>query len=102
MSSSPYISTLLLHQGLDLINRMLCFNPSKRITVDEALHHPYLQSFLNQGDLVAAGRAHEWSSADLMVLGGDYEKLRKMWKTSKQIKQALYDEILVMKQQQRC
>ena len=29
--------------GLDLIRRMLCFNPDKRITVDEVLAHPYLQ-----------------------------------------------------------
>lgn len=26
----------------DLLDRMLVFDPSKRITVDEALHHPYL------------------------------------------------------------
>ena len=31
--------------ALDLIRRMLCFNPSHRITVEEALTHPYLKSF---------------------------------------------------------
>lgn len=30
-------------EGLDLMRRMLCFNPDKRITVDEVLAHPYLQ-----------------------------------------------------------
>jgi len=30
--------------GLDLLERMLTFNPGKRITVEEALKHPYLAS----------------------------------------------------------
>lgn len=29
-------------QALDLLAMMLRFNPNKRITVDEALEHPYL------------------------------------------------------------
>ena len=32
-------------QGIDLIRRMLCFNPKQRITVDEVLAHPYLRDF---------------------------------------------------------
>ena len=31
--------------ALDLLSRMLRFNPSERITVDEALAHPYVASF---------------------------------------------------------
>jgi serine/threonine protein kinase len=31
-------------QGVDLLRRMLQLNPSKRITIDEALEHPYLAS----------------------------------------------------------
>ncbi|KAL5229892.1 hypothetical protein ABZP36_028668 [Zizania latifolia] len=30
--------------AVDLLERMLVFDPSRRITVDEALHHPYLSS----------------------------------------------------------
>jgi serine/threonine protein kinase len=33
-----------LQVGLDLLDRMLTFNPGKRITVEEALKHPYLAS----------------------------------------------------------
>lgn len=33
------------NEGLDLLRKMLCFNPDKRITVEEALHHPYLKMF---------------------------------------------------------
>lgn len=32
-------------EGIDLIRRMLCFNPKKRITVDEVLNHPYIRDF---------------------------------------------------------
>lgn len=28
--------------GLDLLSKMLIFDPNKRINVDEALNHPYL------------------------------------------------------------
>ncbi|XP_074318818.1 mitogen-activated protein kinase 4-like [Silene latifolia] len=33
--------------GLDLLNKMLQFNPDKRITVAEALQHPYIPSMCN-------------------------------------------------------
>jgi len=32
------------HQALELLGMMLRFDPQKRITVDEALEHPYLAS----------------------------------------------------------
>jgi len=31
--------------GLDLLNKMLSFNPNTRISVDEALNHPYLEQY---------------------------------------------------------
>jgi serine/threonine protein kinase len=33
--------------ALDLISKMLQFNPKKRITIDEVLRHPYLRDFHN-------------------------------------------------------
>ena len=32
-------------KALDLLDRMLTFNPNKRITVEEALAHPYLEQY---------------------------------------------------------
>jgi serine/threonine protein kinase len=36
--------------SLDLLEKMLAFNPDKRITVDEALAHPYLSSLHSEED----------------------------------------------------
>lgn len=37
-------------EALDLLRRMLQFNPNKRITAEEALRHPYLAQFHNPAD----------------------------------------------------
>ncbi|CCF58335.1 hypothetical protein KAFR_0E01810 [Kazachstania africana CBS 2517] len=37
-------------QALDLLERMLAFDPQKRITVDEALQHPYLSIWHDPAD----------------------------------------------------
>lgn len=34
-------------EAIDLLNKLLVFNPDKRITVEEALHHPYVAQFHN-------------------------------------------------------
>lgn len=43
--SFTLLFSMMGKQGIDLIRRMLCFNPMKRITVDEVLAHPYLKDF---------------------------------------------------------
>ena len=35
--------------AVELLDRMLVFDPNKRITVEEALAHPYLQSLHSEG-----------------------------------------------------
>lgn len=39
--------------ALDLLDRMLTFNPNKRITVEEALGHPYLEQYYDPSDEVS-------------------------------------------------
>jgi serine/threonine protein kinase len=41
--------------ALDLLDRMLVFNPAKRITVNEALAHPYMESLHAEEDEPVAG-----------------------------------------------
>merc|ERR1719347_1993340 len=37
-------------QAMDLLEKMLTFNPNKRVTVVEALQHPYLQQYYDPAD----------------------------------------------------
>lgn len=37
-------------QALDLLDKMLTFNPNKRITVEQALQHPYLTQYYDPDD----------------------------------------------------
>lgn len=39
-------------RALDLLDKMLTFNPNKRIVVDEALAHPYLEQYYDPSDEV--------------------------------------------------
>jgi len=36
--------------ALDLLEKLLAFNPAKRITVEEALRHPYLEPYHDPDD----------------------------------------------------
>uniref|UniRef100_A0A672GK18 Mitogen-activated protein kinase n=1 Tax=Salarias fasciatus TaxID=181472 RepID=A0A672GK18_SALFA len=45
-----YLDQLNHILALDLLGRMLTFNPSKRISVEEALAHPYLEQYYDPTD----------------------------------------------------
>lgn len=38
--------------AIDLLNKLLEFDPSKRIDVDQALAHPYLSAYHDEDDEV--------------------------------------------------
>lgn len=54
-------------EGLDLIEKMLEFNPNKRITVDEALNHPYLAAMRDESAEIKASKpfSFEFDNAKL-------------------------------------
>lgn len=35
---------------MDLLRKLLVFNPKKRLTVEEALSHPYMQDFHDEAE----------------------------------------------------
>lgn len=39
-------------RALDLLDKMLTFNPNNRISVEEALAHPYLEQYYDPDDEV--------------------------------------------------
>ncbi|KAJ1963570.1 MAPK protein hog1 [Dipsacomyces acuminosporus] len=55
--------------ALDLLEKMLVFDPRKRITAAEALDHPYLETYHDEDDEPVAETMFDWSfnDADLPV-----------------------------------
>jgi serine/threonine protein kinase len=53
-------SRQLRAQALDLLEKMLCFNPTKRITVEQALEHPYMESLHSPEDEVGCDKAFDF------------------------------------------
>lgn len=47
--------------GLDLLNKMLTFNPQKRLTVEECLSHPYFEGIHNPEEEPVCNAPFNWS-----------------------------------------
>ena len=47
--------------GLDLLGKMLTFNPDKRFTVEECLNHPYFEGLHNPDEEPTAEKVFDWS-----------------------------------------
>jgi len=43
-----------MYAALDLLDKLLTFNPNKRITVEQALAHPYLEQYYDPHDEVGS------------------------------------------------
>ncbi|CAN6643567.1 mitogen-activated protein kinase Fus3p [Trichomonascus vanleenenianus] len=71
--------------AVDLLEKMLTFNPAKRITVEEALQHPYLEAYHDAED--------EPTAAPLPDDFFDFDMYREEL-TLDQIKPLLYKEIM--------
>ncbi|KAJ2491262.1 mitogen activated protein kinase [Coemansia sp. RSA 2050] len=71
--------------ALDLLEKLLDFDPSTRITVDEVLAHPYLQAYHNPGDEVPCPVACDMS----------FETITDM----PDVKRMIIDEVIEFKRQ---
>ncbi|KAI4812169.1 mitogen-activated protein kinase [Aureobasidium sp. EXF-8845] len=71
--------------ALDLLDKLLAFNPAKRITVEEALRHPYLEPYHDPEDEPNADAIPEEFF--------DFDK-NKDNLTKEQLKQLIFEEIM--------
>jgi mitogen-activated protein kinase 1/3 len=69
-------------KAIDLLEKMLVFDPAKRISVEEALAHPYMESLHNPEDEPTAGEVFDFS----------FEKLDLDKRT---LQRLIYEEALV-------
>ena len=70
--------------AVDLLKKMLVVDPAKRITVKEALQHPFLEEFHDPGD------EPETDKLDAYDFDFEYYELN-----TEQLKDLLYDEIML-------
>ena len=68
-------------QAMDLLKKLLVFNPQNRITAQEALEHPYVAEFRNPEEEISCSKAVE-------IPINDHEKY-----SIKKYREALYNEI---------
>ena len=47
--------------ALDLLSRMLSFNPYKRYTIEQCISHPYFQGLFTPGDEPVSEKPFDWS-----------------------------------------
>lgn len=65
---SKHVQAMLIihaHVALDLLRAMLTFNPDQRVTVEQALAHPYLEQYYDPTDEPVAERRMLFSACVL-------------------------------------
>ena len=50
--------------ALDLLDKMLAFNPTKRWTLKQCIEHPYFRELHNREDELPCPTVFDWSSDD--------------------------------------
>lgn len=70
--------------AIDMLKKMMAFDPSKRITISQALEHPYLSSLHFEDD----------EPTTVPVSRFDFE-FEKQLLTARELKDMVYEEILL-------
>jgi mitogen-activated protein kinase 15 len=76
-------------KALDLLTKLLTFNPTKRLTAEEALEHPYISQFHNPAEEVSC-------KAPIKIPIDDYQKY-----SIGEYRSQLYADIIKKKKLQR-
>lgn len=53
--------------ALDLLSKMLVFNPLKRFTIEECIAHPYFHGLHDKGEEPLADKHFDWSFDDVKL-----------------------------------
>lgn len=69
-------------EALDLLEKMLVFHPKKRITIEEALKHPYMASLHNEEDEPVSDAPFNFSFENVAV-------------TKEQLQRMIFEEVRV-------
>lgn len=97
LEALPQTKTKPLHEffptasdeALDLLKKLLCFNPNKRLTAEQALEHPYVSEFHNSDDEPSCERV-------IQIAIDDNTKF-----SIREYRDKLYQEIMKKKKEQR-
>lgn len=67
--------------ALDMLGKMLVFNPNKRFTVEQCIEHPYFEGLHNPEEEPVANSPFDWKFDDMEI-------------TKENIQSMIYDESL--------
>jgi mitogen-activated protein kinase 1/3 len=61
--------------ALDLLSKMLIFNPNKRITIEECIKHEYFKGLHDPGEEPLSDKVFDWSFDDLKLTKENLQKM---------------------------
>ena len=68
------VRTSLSLLATELLQRMITFDPADRISVTEALKHPWLSTYHNPDDEPDCTESFRWKEVEELETGGDFKK----------------------------
>ena len=61
--------------ALDLLSKMLVFNPNKRATIEDCIAHPYFKGLHDPGEEPLADKHFDWGFDDLKLTKENLQKM---------------------------
>ena len=61
--------------ALDLLSKMLVFNPNKRATIEECIKHEYFKGLHDPGEEPLAEGSFDWSFDDIKLTKDNLQKM---------------------------
>jgi serine/threonine protein kinase len=61
--------------ALDLLSKMLVFNPNKRATIEDCISHPYFKGLHDPGEEPLSDKHFDWSFDDIKLTKDNLQKM---------------------------